>query len=341
MAVTSMDLRRRSRIHAWIVLLASALLACSASGGTGGSSSTNPTQGSTPAPGASVSPTLPPGVVDVIDTTFRASGILAAEGLLWAEDHAQTSTVYAVEPETGETVGSIPLLRPCDVAAADGSIWAADLDAGKLLEIDPETFEIANEVSGLSGPCGVVSVAGSLWMVVDNGIARVDPKNRTASVTDLGGGFFPGVGTPLWASAYGSGELARIDVDTGDAVVRIPPPGGSSEMIGLAVGFESLWASHETAGRIFRLDPESGAVEAEIDVAQPSRLLITDDSVWLTSYATGKVVRIDPHTNEVVYRAFLRGNINGITLGFGSVWVSDTANGMLYRLEPQATGIFE
>ena len=340
MAVTSMDLLRRLRVHAWIVLLASALLACSTSGAPGGSSSSIPTQRSTPAPGASVS-TLPPGVVDVIDTTFRASGILAAEGLLWAEDHAQTSTVYAVDPQTGETVGSIPLLRPCDVAAADGSIWAADLEAGKLLEIDPETFKITNEVSGLSGPCGVVSVAGSLWMVVDSGIARVDPKNRTASVTDLGGGFFPGVGTPLWAAAFGSGELARIDVDTGDAVVRIPPPGGPSEVIGLAVGFGSLWASHETAGRVFRLDPESGAVEAEIDVAGPSRLLITDDSVWLSSYATGKVIRIDPDTNEVVYRAFLRGNINGITLGFGSVWVSDTANGMLYRLEPQATGIFE
>jgi streptogramin lyase len=53
------------------------------------------------------------------------------------------------------------------------------------------------------------------------------------------------------------------------------------------------------------------------------------------------VARIDVATNEVAYQARLGGSPNGLTEGFGSIWVSDTANGRLYRIDPEATGVSE
>ncbi|HSL27372.1 MAG TPA: YncE family protein, partial [Acidimicrobiia bacterium] len=58
-----------------------------------------------------------------------------------------------------------------------------------------------------------------------------------------------------------------------------------------------------------------------------------------TSYEEGVVERLDPVSNTVVYQTRLGGNPNGITEGFGAVWVADTANGLLYRLDPEATGL--
>jgi streptogramin lyase len=51
------------------------------------------------------------------------------------------------------------------------------------------------------------------------------------------------------------------------------------------------------------------------------------------------VERIDPETNEVEFRAELGGNINGITEGLGGIWVTDTGQGRIYKIDPEATGV--
>ena len=327
-------------------LLAFTLAGCGAASGTGGpatSGTTSPAVATT-APRASATPapapTLPPGATEMVDTDFRASGILAAGDYIWAEDHASTQKVYAFDPETGKVAGTVDLGRPCDLVAVGDEVWAVDLDAGKIVAIDPATFEIVGEVGGMVNPCGPQLVDGAIWLAADPGIGRIDPEARTLTVTDLGGGTFPGAGTPLWAAMFGTGTLHRIDTKSGKSVLEIEPPGGPSELLWLTVAFDSLWASNETGG-IFRMDPKTGAIENEIDMANPSRLLATTDAIWFTSYPTGVVGRIDPATNEVVYKVQLGGNPNGITEGFGSIWVSDTANGRLFRIDPGAAGINE
>jgi hypothetical protein len=59
----------------------------------------------------------------------------------------------------------------------------------------------------------------------------------------------------------------------------------------------------------------------------------------LTSFDEGVVERIDPKTNEVAFRAQLGGNLNGITEGFGGIWVTDTGQGRIYQIDPAATGV--
>jgi streptogramin lyase len=327
-----------------MALLAFVLEGCGGTGtatgspGTPGGTATPPAATPTTQATSAAPPTRPPGVTAIIDTDFQASGILAAGDLLWAEDHASTQKVYALDPETGEVAGTVDLGRPCDLVAVGDEVWAVDLGAGKIVAIDPATFEIVGEVGGMVNPCGPQFVDGSIWLAADPGIGRIDPEAKTLAVTDLGGGTFPGAGTPLWAAEFGLGTLHRIDTRSGKSILEIEPPGGPAELIWLTVAFDSLWASNERGG-IFRLDPVTGAIETEIDMANPSRVLATTAGIWFTSYLSGLVGRIDPATNEVVYQAHLGGNVNGITEGFGSIWVSDTASGRLLRIDPVASGI--
>jgi streptogramin lyase len=341
-----MDFLRPSRVQIGLVVLGSALLACGGPATTGGSSPAttrgSPTAGPTVAPANSVSPTLPPGILAKLTLDSPPSGIVAAGDYIWFEDHARTNAVYAIDPETGETAGSVQLVRPCDFVQVGDVLWTADLDASKLVAIDLETFEIVREAPGLAGPCGPVFTGGSIWLTVTEGLARVDPEDGTSTMTELdGGGAFPGTGKPLWAATYGSGDLHRINLETGASVLDIPSPGGQSEFSHLAIGFDSLWLGNEGTKKLYRLDPTTGEILAETPIATPARILVTADSVWVTSYTGGMVERVDPTTNEVVYRVRLGGNINGLAEGFGSIWVGDTLTSLLYRIDPAATGLTE
>ena len=61
--------------------------------------------------------------------------------------------------------------------------------------------------------------------------------------------------------------------------------------------------------------------------------------MWLTSYPNGVIERIDPTSNQVVFRTKPGGTLNGITEGYGSIWVAETGTGRLYRVDPAATGL--
>lgn len=284
-------------------------------------------------------PTLAHGVIGMFDLDFRPSAIVATDDEIWAEDHAQTNRVYAIDPDTGRTRATIDVVRPCDLVAAFGRVWIADLDVGRLIWVDPAKHEIGGEVSGLQRPCGVQAVDGAIWLAVDDGLARVDPETGNTSITKLSSGAFPGSGGPLWAALYETGDLVRIDPASGEVLRTVAHPAGRTEGPPVAAGFDSVWVGDWASDRLYRLDATSGAVQAEIAATQPTRLLVTADAVWHTSYDGGVVERIDPATNDVVYRAELGGNINGIAEGFGAIWVTDTGNGLLYRIDPAATGL--
>jgi streptogramin lyase len=296
------------------------------------------TRSSALSPELSATPTHVPGVTRVFDLSFRPSGIVAHGNLIWAEDHAQTNFVYAIDPDTGATRAKIEVTRPCDVVAAFDRIWVADLDAGSLLSIDPSTHVVDEHVSGLARPCGLQVVDDAIWLAVDEGLARVDPRTAKLTITKLEGAVFPGAGMPFWAARYDTGDLLRVDPASGDVQVTIPHPGGMTEGPPLAAGFGSLWVGAWAKDGLYRLDAATGTVEREIDTASASRLLVTTDGVWLTSYVGGAVERVDPTTDQVTFRAKLGGNINGIAEGFGSIWVTDTATGRLYRIDPAASG---
>lgn len=319
------------------LVVAACLAGACTSGASPSSGSSSPAAATTePTRAPTPTPTLAPGVLEVFDIGFRPSAILAAGDVIWAEDHARTNKVYAVDPETGKTVATIELRRPCDLALGFDRVWAADIDRGLLTWIDPKTMKLGGKISGLAGPCGPQVIGDSIWAAVNNGVARIDPATSKVTVTELGGAAFPGTGEPIWAVKFGSGELIRIDGATGKAAITIPPPGGTNEGTPTVTAFGSVWVGNSSAGRMYRLDPMTGEIDAEIPNTSPTRMLATEDAVWLTNYPAGVVQRIDPTTNEIAFTAKLGGNMNGITEGFGSIWAADTLAGLLYRIDPAA-----
>lgn len=310
------------------------LASCSGSGASPSQSdsrspSTSPTTSHGPSPSATA---LPPGVLALVTPSFMPSGLLFAEGSLWAEDHASTNKLYRLDPTSAEVTGVVNLERPCDMDAGFGSIWVADSDRGALLRIDPQSLEIAATIEGLSRPCGPHVVGDAVWLIVDQGMAKIDPGTNTVELTAGERGAFPAAGgPPLWGAEVGTGTLIQVDPLDG-RITATATLSGNPEIPYLLVADGQLWASNDATDEVKRFDAISGTETGTISVHAPSRLAFVEEVLWATSYNSGSVYAIDTSTLEVLKTLALGGTPNGIAVVPDGVWVADTT-GQLFLLD--------
>jgi streptogramin lyase len=104
----------------------------------------------------------------------------------------------------------------------------------------------------------------------------------------------------------------------------------------LAVGGGSVWQAGSATQAIYRLDPRSGRIQAEIPIGVAAKHLSAGDgSLWVGS-DSGRVTRIDMATDKVTGTFEVSGRAPAVAVGLGSVWIVDTAHGALLRVQPVA-----
>jgi len=76
------------------------------------------------------------------------------------------------------------------------------------------------------------------------------------------------------------------------------------------------------------------SVSDPIPVAKPPlRLAVGPRTVWATSAVDGTLTGIDPDTQRVVSKRQVGKGVSGVTIGAGSVWVTNPRTGMVLRLD--------
>jgi streptogramin lyase/predicted Ser/Thr protein kinase len=77
------------------------------------------------------------------------------------------------------------------------------------------------------------------------------------------------------------------------------------------------------------------SVSSPIAVADPPlRLAVGPQTVWVTSAADGTLSGVDAETRRVVSKLRVGRGVSGVTIGAGSVWVSNPRTGTVLRIEP-------
>ncbi len=85
---------------------------------------------------------------------------------------------------------------------------------------------------------------------------------------------------------------------------------------------------------LFLLGGDGVSVSKPIAVADPPlRLAVGPRTVWATSAADGTLTGIEPNTQRVVSKVHVGKGASGVTIGAGSVWVSNPSNGTILRLD--------
>ena len=200
---------------------------------------------------------------------------------------------------------------------------------------------------------------GSVWVVGEDGVSRVDPATEEI-VTSLQGhtprytgtGIAVGEGA-VWAfegvnERGGAASIVRIDPATNEVVATIQTDlvahfdgGAGPGLWGITTGLGSVWAGSHFGGAVLRIDPATNEVEV-IPVSRPVVHVgaILDGRVWVAATdadmggcgGRDALIGIDPASGETVL-------INGsglvcdeVRAGFGSLWTNP--GGSIVRFDP-------
>jgi len=265
-----------------------------------------------------------------------------------------TDSIQRIDPETNRLVATIEAPAGLtELAAAGGSLWAANGDENKLFRIDPKRNAIVQTIQGPGYPDSLTSGAGHLWAVNPNDgiVTELDPS--TGAVT---GTIALPPGSPVEASFARAGEsgLWLSWATAGGNAVRVDPRSkrATPVQIGRAslvqiydfapAGPETLWvyapsSSNPSQNAVYEVDPREPDLSQteEVPVGTTFGALAADAAgVWATNFFGEDVVHVDRGTLRIDRRVVVGSAPVWITVGLGSVWVANTDDGTLSRIDP-------
>jgi YVTN family beta-propeller protein len=232
-------------------------------------------------------------------------------------------------------------VAPEEIAFTPGAAWIMSSTDNVLLRVDTSTNRVTQTIH-LSNLYHMNAADGFVWLSThgDNRYYRVDPRTGRVTQGDQHGAAF---GPPMVAAGsvwlYVRDQLLRIDEQTGglQATISIPDHDTSS-----VVSAGSIWL----AGKwdVARVEARTGTVTAVIPVATPpaDRAGLAANawpagagfgSVWVVDSPEHTVSRIDPATNKVVAKINLAGVRPSLAIGTDAVWVADSTKS-IKRIDP-------
>jgi streptogramin lyase len=181
----------------------------------------------------------------------------------------------------------------------------------------------------------------SLWMMSGLGLARVDASNNSVMDNQLDSalGVYRGVAVgegAVWVPDCGGKLVYKVDPHANTVVKRISAECYGSEG-SIGVGEGAAWVVTEVGDRtLTRFNAESGAVEAKISLPSSSAGVTVDyGSVWVTGDEKSELYQINPKTNTITSTIPLHRSPRFLASGEGSVWVLTQGDGTVQRVDGQ------
>lgn len=242
---------------------------------------------------------------------------------------------------------SIPFAgQPIAVLTAFGAVWTLE-SGGTISRIDARTARITARLrTGASAPYNLWAGAGSLWSVDDSAgeVLRIDPVLRTVTRIAVGDGAADLVfrGERAWVINHRDRGLVLIETATNKARRLTTVPGDAPERMAWAA--DSLWVTGRGTD-LLRLDPESGAVQATIEIGVGGiDVVAAAGALWVPTRAAAAdrrgfptmawLRRVDPASGRVTtpLRTSRRIDVHGLVPYRRGVLFADNTGGFLYSV---------
>jgi DNA-binding SARP family transcriptional activator len=258
-------------------------------------------------------------------------------------------SVAVIDPGTNTIVGEITVGgRPAGLAVGEGSVWVGNRDDNTLLRVDARSLDVVRTIGLSVAPTDVELGAGSVWVLSDWALLRVDP-----ALNDV-------VDTVPLPRGSGAGRWSHMEVGANAVFVCscLGPPGPvirvnaaatsvvsvrRSSVRMIAYGEGALWAiTGYEFDTIERIDPKTNAVVETVPLGRIGetsgwryRMAVGEGAIWVLAPAS--LWRIDSTTNRVVGSVPLGHSEEGssVATGDGSVWVAKP-DGILLRVDPDS-----
>jgi hypothetical protein len=135
-------------------------------------------------------------------------------------------------------------------------------------------------------------------------------------------------GSTVWAA--GQGELLRIDGASG-RVDHLPAPVATDDT-SLLWADDGLWVARWNPGKVYRLDPTTGAIELAIDLPYAVNPQLVGTDLWVGRDDRGEMVKVDRATGAL--GTSISQGAHGLS-SQGAMWFSGgTDPPMVIRVDP-------
>jgi virginiamycin B lyase len=235
----------------------------------------------------------------------------APDGSVWYTAQG-AGALGRLDPATGET-HHIPLGQGSAphgvIVGPDGAAWVTDSGLNAIVRVDPLNEQVDAFPLPVPGGFANLNTAafdkdGVLWFTGQSGVyGRLDPASGEVAVFEAPKGRGPyGIdatpdGEVYFVSLAGS-YLARIDLETDEAIVLEPPTPGQGARRVWADSGGRLWVAEWNAGQVGMYDPANDAWREwrlPGDHPQPYAVYVDEhDAVWLSDFGANALVRFDP-----------------------------------------------
>lgn len=182
----------------------------------------------------------------------------------------------------------------------------------------------------------------SLWMMSGAEVmVRVNAADNNVTKIKVPGAFgsFRGIAVgegAVWIPDTSSKTVYKLDPGANGIALKIPVDFfGSEGSIGVGAGAVWIVALGEKLQTVLaRFNSKTGAAEANIPLKRGSISAVVDfGSVWVTNSENNELYRIDPKTNSVVSTTALRDRPRFLAAGEGAIWVLNQGDGTVQRID--------
>jgi streptogramin lyase len=241
-----------------------------------------------------------------------SSGVLTAAGIHAAGEDATGN--LPIVPKRVEKVFKIPAIKePNDLQfAPNGNLWILDqVDPNKVFKVDPKDASILDQVQTESIHGSGITYGNGAWWIGSTKTLKtlkVDPKTgKTLKSFDT-----PGAGL------YG----------------KLTTPSGAH---GLKWVDGKYWMAVPASGKIFLMEPESGAIVRSIPAptVRTHGLAWDNGTLWCVGSSEREIYKMNPQDGKLLAKIKLTKDDpepHGLDLHDGVMWYSDASSGWVLKL---------
>ena len=272
-----------------------------------------------------------------------ALGIAVARPWTGQQTGLPANSVGLIDAAGGRVGAAVSVGSPGGLAYGDGSVWAADSTDGLLLQINPVTHAVVDEIPVGADPAAVTVTGQDVWVANsgDGTVSRVNTAAGRVVGSPITVGILPvaiasGRGG-LWVANRGDDTVTRIDPVTG-LVTRTVSVGGRPD--GVAVGAGAVWVANGEDGTVTRIDPATGQPSGPVPVgAGPAGIAVTAGAVWVANSLDLTVSKIDPAMGRVTATVPVGDGPGAIAAASSGLWVGDQFDATLDQIDPRTAQV--
>jgi YVTN family beta-propeller protein len=271
------------------------------------------------------------------------------------------NSVAVIDPTNDRIVEAVSVGdSPGPIGVNEEGVWILNFNSQTLSRINPKTHELQS-TQGIGGTPENMAVAGDEVWILDSCNANTNPaliryehgSPLNFEVVPLPPPSGPGEATQrvacgltanqdsAWAGLTAPASLVQTSIDPSLNIAEAGEPiavPGQPTAIGLGEG--AVWAADYSNNVIYRVDPDTGKIEATTRVGSgPIAVAVGLGAVWVANQNDGSVSRIDTRTNSVTKAISVGTSPNGIAVGANAVWVANAGDGTISRIDPSTNGV--